>query len=148
MYMENSKRIEQIIALFFTTSRLIYKEAEKDKDRPGFFSFLQLEVLGYIKENEKLSMKRIASFLSITPPSATSLINKLVKAGVLKRFFDEKDRRTVLLSLTSKGEVVLNREFKKVSAQMQKTLMKLNSKEQKNLIEIFQKLQEVYKNNK
>ncbi len=146
--MENNKTIEQIISLFFTTSRLIYKESTKDKDRPDFFSFLQLEVLGYIKENKKLSMKKVASFLSVTPPSATSLINRLVKAGVLRRFFDEKDRRTVLLSLTPKGEVALNREFKKVSAQMQKTLMKLNSKEQKNLIEIFQKLQEVYKNNK
>jgi len=146
--MENNKTIEQIISLFFTTSRLIYKESTKDKDRPDFFSFLQLEVLGYIKENKKLSMKKVASFLSVTPPSATSLINRLVKAGVLRRFFDEKDRRTVLLSLTPKGEMALNREFKKVSAQMQKTLMKLNSKEQKNLIEIFQKLQEVYKNNK
>ncbi len=146
--MGNNKTIEQIISLFFTTSRLIYKESTKNKDRPGFFSFLQLEVLEYIKENKKLSMKKVASFLSITPPSATSLINRLVKAGVLRRFFDEKDRRTVLLSLTPKGEVALNREFKKVSAQMQKTLMKLNSKEQKNLIEIFQKLQEVYKNNK
>ena len=146
--MENNKKIEQIISLFFTTSRLIYKESTKDKDRPDFFSFLQLEVLGYIKENKKLSMKKVASFLSVTPPSATSLINRLVKTGVLMRFFDEKDRRTVLLSLTPKGEVALNREFKKVSAQMQKTLMKLNSKEQKNLIEIFQKLREVYKNNK
>ena len=146
--MENNKTIEQIISLFFTTSRLIYKESTKDKDRPDFFSFLQLEVLGYIKENKKLSMKKVASFLSVTPPSATSLINRLVKAGVLRRFFDEKDRRTVLLSLTPKGEVALNREFKKVSAQMQKTLMKLNSKEQKNLIEIFQKLQRVYKNSK
>jgi len=146
--MENNKTIEQIISLFFTTSRLIYKESTKDKDRPDFFSFLQLEVLGYIKENKKLSMKKVASFLSVTPPSATSLISRLVKVGVLRRFFDEKDRRTVLLSLTPKGEVALNREFKKVSAQMQKTLMKLNSKEQKNLIEIFQKLQEVYKNNK
>ena len=146
--MENNKTIEQIISLFFTTSRLIYKESTKNKDRPDFFSFLQLEVLGYIKENKKLSMKKVASFLSVTPPSATSLINRLVKAGVLRRFFDEKDRRTVLLSLTPKGEVALNREFKKVSAQMQKTLMKLNSKEQKNLIEIFQKLREVYKNNK
>jgi len=146
--MENNKKIEQIISLFFTTSRLIYKESIKDKDRPGFFSFLQLEILEHIKENKKSSMKKIASFLSITPPSATSLVDKLVKAGVLRRFFDEKDRRMVLLSLTSKGEVVLNREFKKVSAQMQKTLIKLNSKEQKNLIEIFQKLQEAYKNNK
>ena len=146
--MENNKTIEQIISLFFTTSRLIYKESTKNKDRPDFFSFLQLEVLGYIKENKKLSMKKVASFLSVTPPSATSLINRLVKTGVLMRFFDEKDRRTVLLSLTHKGEVVLNREFKKVSAQMQKTLMKLNSKEQKNLIEIFQKLQRVYKNSK
>ncbi len=146
--MRNDKIIEQIISLFFTTSRLIYKESAKNKDHPSFFSFLQLEILNYIKENKKISMKKIANFLSITPPSATSLIDKLVKVGVLARFFDEKDRRAVLVSITPKGEAVLKKELKKFSTQMQEVLMKLNNKEQKNLIEIFQKIQKVYKNNK
>ena len=142
----NNKTIEQIISLFFTTSRLIYKQS-KGKNRPDFFSFLQLEALGYVKDNKKPLMKEVAGFLSITSPSATSLINRLVKLGMLERCFDKNDRRAIRLSLTSKGQKALSKEFKKVSAQMRKTLMELSSKEQKNLVEIFQKFQKVYKNN-
>jgi len=109
---------------------------------------LQLEVLGYVKENKEPLMKEVASFLSITPSSATPLINKLVKLGILKRNFDKNDRRAIRLSLTSKGQKILNKEYKKVSAQMRKTLMKLSIEEQKNLVEIFQKLQKAYKNNR
>jgi len=142
----NNKTIEQIISLFFTTSRLIYKQS-KGKDRPDFFSFLQLETLGYVKDNKKPLMKEVAGFLSITSPSVTPLINRLVKLGMLERCFDKNDRRAIRLSLTSKGQKALSKEFKKVSAQMRKTLMELSSKEQKNLVEIFQKFQKVYKNN-
>jgi len=144
--MKNNKTIKQIISLFFTTSRLIYKQS-KEKGRPDFFSFLQLEILSYVKENKEPLMKEVAGFFSITPPSATSLINRLVKLGILKRCFDKNDRRIIRLSLTSKGQKVLSKEFKKVSAQMRKTLMKLSSKERNNLVEIFQKLQKVYKDN-
>jgi DNA-binding MarR family transcriptional regulator len=144
--MKNNKTIEQIISLFFTTSRLIYKQS-KDKDRPDFFSFLQLEVLNYIKENKKPLMKEVAGFLSITPPSATPLINRLVKLGMLERCSDKDDRRAIRLSLTPKGQEMLKKEFKKVTDRMRKTLMMLNNKEQKNLVEIFQKLQKVYSDN-
>ncbi len=142
--MKNNKIIEEIISLFFTTSRLIYKQS-KGKNCHDFFSFLQLETLNYVKENKKPPMKEVAGFLSVAPSSATPLINRLVKLGMLKRCFDKNDRRFIRLSLTSKGQKVLSEEFKKASAQMRKTLMKLNNKEQKNLVEIFQKLQKSYK---
>ncbi|MCD6441952.1 winged helix-turn-helix transcriptional regulator, partial [bacterium] len=145
-YMENSKTVEQIISLFFKTSRLIYKQF-KIKDRHDFFSFLQLETLNYIKNNKKPLMKEVAGFLSITPSSATPLINRLAKIEMIKRCLDEDDRRAVRLSITPKGQKMLKKEIKKVSIQMQKTLARLNRKEQKNLIEILQKIQKVYSNN-
>jgi DNA-binding MarR family transcriptional regulator len=144
--MKNNKTIEQIISLFFTTSRLIYKQS-KGKGCPDFFSFLQLETLGYVKDNKKPLMKEVAGFLSITPPSATPLINRLVKLGMLERCFDKNDRRAIRLSITPKGQKMLKKEIEKISIQMQKTLVMLNYKEQKNLVEILQKIQKVYSNN-
>ena len=142
----NNKTIEQIISLFFTTSRLIYKQS-KGKDRPDFFSFLQLETLGYVKDNKKPLMKEVAGFLSITPPSATPLINRLVRLGMLERCFDKNDRRAIRLSITPKGQKMLKKEIEKISIQMQKTLVRLNHKEQKNLAEILQKVQRAYSDN-
>ncbi len=144
--MKNNKTIEQIISLFFTTSRLIYKQS-KEKDHPDFFSFLQLETLGYVKDNKNPLMKEVASFLSITPPSATPLINKLAKLGMLERCSDKNDRRAIRLSITSKGQKMLEKEIKKISIQMQKTLVILDHKEQKNLAEILQKVQRAYSDN-
>ena len=144
--MKNNKTIEQIISLFFTTSRLIYKQS-KGKDRPDFFSFLQLETLGYVKDNKKPLMKEVAGFLSITPPSATPLINRLVRLGMLERCFDKNDRRAIRLSITPKGQKMLKKEIEKISIQMQKTLVRLNHKEQKNLAEILQKVQRAYSDN-
>ena len=144
--MKNNKTIEQIIPLFFTTSRLIYKQS-KGKDRPDFFSFLQLEVLSYVKEKKKPFMKEVACFLSITPPSATPIIERLVKLGMLERSLDKDDRRAIRLSLTLKGQKILKNEFEKVSIHMRKTLMILSNKEQKDLVGIFQKLQSSQSNN-
>jgi MarR family 2-MHQ and catechol resistance regulon transcriptional repressor len=131
-----------LIKLMFATGRIIRKRTEK-KERPNPFSILQLETLAYIKE-EKPVMKEVADFLCITPPSATSLINKLVKAGMLERFFNKDDRRIVHLAITAKGEKMLRQEFNKVARHIRKILIKLNNQERKNLIRILEKLQRIY----
>ena len=89
-------------------------------------------------------MKDVANFLCITPASATSLINRLVKAGMLERHFDKNDRRVIRLFITPKGKEALKKEFRKSSLRLRKILTKLNQKEQENLIRIFQKLQKIY----
>ena len=52
-------------------------------------------------------MGAIASYFKITAPSATSLVNELVKAELVLRAHSEHDRREVLLHLSSKGKAVL-----------------------------------------
>jgi len=136
-------KINYLISLMFNTGRLIYRQSQ-EKDRPDLFSFLQLEVLNYVIENKKPLMKDVANFLCITPSSATSLINRLVKAGMLKRHFDKNDRRVIRLSVTAQGCKTFKQEFRKSSLRLRRILMKLNNKERENLIRIFQKLQKIY----
>jgi len=143
--MPKTDKINYLISLMFNTGRLIYKQSHR-KNRANIFSFLQLEVLNYVLENKEPLMKDVANFLCITPASATSLINRLVKAGMLERHFDKNDRRVIRLFITSKGKKALKKEFRKSSLRLRKILTKLNQKEQENLIRIFQKLQKIYSN--
>ncbi|RKY72244.1 MAG: hypothetical protein DRP97_00920 [Candidatus Latescibacterota bacterium] len=91
-------------------------------------------------------MKEVADYFCITPPSATSLINPLVKSEMLKRVYDKNDRRIVRLSITSKGRKELKRGFNKLNNNMKKILMQLNINEQKNIIRILEKLSKIYEN--
>jgi len=46
----------------------------------------------------------IAFFLERAPNSMSMLVDRMVKAGLVRRTRDRKDRRAVFVSLTSKGE--------------------------------------------
>jgi len=129
--------------MIFAVSRLI-RERAKDREKINPFSFLQLETLRYVAENGNPSMKDIADYLCITPPSATSLINSLVKAGQLERVYDKNDRRFVRLVVTTKGKTALASGFEKITTRVRKILSNLNAKERSELFKILEKLSRSY----
>ena len=135
--------IEQLISAIFTTSRLI-REHTENREEFNPFSFFQLETLRHVAEKSNPSMKDIADYLCITPPSATSLINRLVKAKQIERTKDKCDRRLVRLVITPKGEKTLGSGFEKIVKQMRKVLSCLSKKERVDLIAILQKLSQTY----
>ena len=61
----------------------------------------------YIRDHEGPSMRAIAEHLSITAPSATSLVSVLIKSGLAKRTRDLRDARASRMYLTKKGEKFL-----------------------------------------
>ncbi len=134
--MAKTDKISQIISLMFTTRRLMH---EKISEKTGSFSPLQFIALKYIKEKKPL-MKELADFLSVTPPSATSLIDTLTRSGLIKRQSDPNDRRIVRIAITKKGEEHINKGIEESSRQMRKSLKKLSGKEQDELINILKKI--------
>jgi DNA-binding MarR family transcriptional regulator len=60
-----------------------------------------------LPENMRPSIGILADRLQIRPHSAVELVNRLSKAGLVKRRRDRDDGREVLLELTAKGEAVL-----------------------------------------
>lgn len=51
-----------------------------------------------------MSQKELAKRLNVTAPSITSMIQKMEKSGYITRRTDEQDQRVMRLSLTEKGE--------------------------------------------
>lgn len=128
----------QIISDIFIAARTIHKKFEDSHRKP--YPLLYYIILRYINEKSYVSMKNIADFLSITPPSATSIINRLIKLNLLKRQNNPKDRRIIKIVVTSKGKKVLENEMKKVSRHLKEIFSQLNQKEQKQLVKILTKI--------
>ncbi len=141
--MARQSKIEHLISLIFTTTRLI-RERTRRPERINPFSFLRLGALRYVSEKGTPSMSEVADYLCITPPSVTSLINGLVKARQLSRLFDKDDRRIVRLAITPSGIKTVHEGFDAIAKRMEKVLDKLDDKEKDELSNILEKLARVY----
>jgi DNA-binding MarR family transcriptional regulator len=64
----------------------------------------QWRVLSCIKSRGPLRPSDIASMLERSPNSISMLVDRMVKAGLVRRTRDRKDRRTVWVSMTDKGK--------------------------------------------
>jgi len=63
----------------------------------------QFGVLASIKSRGPLRPVDLASLLERTPNTMSMLIDRMVKAGLVRRTRDRKDRRAVFVSMTDKG---------------------------------------------
>jgi DNA-binding MarR family transcriptional regulator len=64
----------------------------------------QWRLLTCIKSRGPLRPSDIASMLERSPNSISMLVDRMVKAGLVRRTRDRKDRRTVFVSMTDKGK--------------------------------------------
>ncbi len=67
----------------------------------------QVEVLQFVSGDASPTMRDLALYLRVKAPSATSLVDELVQAGLIMRESDASDRRQVRLGMTSKGSAAL-----------------------------------------
>jgi DNA-binding MarR family transcriptional regulator len=99
-------QIALAVSLFFTVRGVMRTTlAQGRKLDPT--SWLRIETLKFIADTSGPSMRQVADYLSITAPSATSLVSGLVRDGLVARSTDARDRRTAHLHLTTKGKTVL-----------------------------------------
>ncbi|MFA5854215.1 MAG: MarR family transcriptional regulator [Patescibacteria group bacterium] len=138
--MPQTARLSRLIELMLAMKRALHERLGKKSFPLDPSTLPRLIVLGYVRERGEPTMKEVASFLRITPPSATALINGLVAAKFLERRADHNDRRSVRLRLTPKGKMFIGRRFAEVEEQMEHILGRLTPKEQDLMIHLFEKI--------
>lgn len=67
----------------------------------------QFGILASLKSRGPLRPSDLSQILERTPNSISMLIDRMVKSGLVRRTRDRKDRRTVTVSLTGKGEAAV-----------------------------------------
>ncbi|MEH6941004.1 MarR family winged helix-turn-helix transcriptional regulator [Bacillus sp. JJ722] len=105
--MSTSKEItNELIQAFLQFKKLDWQRKSITGNNPS-----EIRVLLCISNEAESSLNEIkvseiSKHLKVSTPSITQLLNKLEKDGLIKRRMDERDRRVVLVKLTSQGDVV------------------------------------------
>jgi DNA-binding MarR family transcriptional regulator len=69
-------------------------------------SLAQLHVVSTLAERGDMTVGSLAEALSISAPSASGIVDRLVERGMLMRVRSEDDRRTVRVSLAEAGRQI------------------------------------------
>lgn len=95
--------IARAISLFFAARQAVRTRlAEGKKLDPS--TWLRVETMKFIADHDRPKMRDVAAHLAITAPSATSLVQALMRKGLVAIVPDERDGRTSRLALTAKGK--------------------------------------------
>lgn len=137
--MANQPPVQSTIEAFLSLLRVL-KSKLSYKNPLMHLPLVQMQTMKFVQEHGQVTMKNVAEFLIITPPSATALVDNLVKLKYIHRFADKKDRRTIHLKLTATGLKILKKAVSEHSRRLQNILRKLNSREQKLFIKLLSKM--------
>lgn len=134
--MENN---EKLVSAIFNVGRLIREEIQQTSGLADFTQ-TEIETLKFLHGKKNVTMRSLADYLHIKPSSATSVINNLVEKGSIKRANEKDDRRVVYIELTKSGLKSLQKKYKTIHKTIKKVFGKLNPKDKKDLIKIFEKI--------
>ncbi len=136
--MNGTTKAEELPQLMFEMGRLLKREISSAGDA---LSYLDAETLRYIEERTQdgatPSMREVAVYLRIAPPSATVIIDGLVKEGMLERTADAKDRRVVRLSISKKGTSRLEKMMQLRAEAFSRVIAHLSTKDCEDLTRIL-----------
>ncbi len=100
----------------------------------------QIIMLASIHDHGRCKIKTLAKERRISPPTATGLIDRLVKGKYVKRDSDPEDRRVVMVSLTEKGENTVRNYLKAIKNVWKNILTCLTVEEQRQYLNILKKI--------
>jgi len=98
---------------------------------------MEWHALSAVWEADRPLLRDISRSLSLTPSSASVLVNGLVKRGLLSRALDPKDRRAGPLSITAKGRAVLEQKFEYMAEGLHIMTKTMPARDRENLIRLL-----------
>ncbi|NMC08026.1 MAG: MarR family transcriptional regulator [Candidatus Lokiarchaeota archaeon] len=87
-----------------------------------------------------IRMSDVAKRLHFSPSSATIIIDKMVRKGLVKRVSQENDRRIINIILDKEGQAAFKRLNSELVNSLDKILSPLSADERSRFIELFRKI--------
>lgn len=100
-------QIEEFESILISTIRTIMSEITQHQDLGITGS--QFHLLNKIEKEKVTNVKHLAKILNVKPSAITVMLERLVQHGFVSRVQDEKDRRSVAVTLTEEGVRVLQK---------------------------------------
>lgn len=114
------------------------------KAAAGILSVPQVRALTYLRHHRGASLAVLAEHLGISSPTASALVERLVRRGLVRRVPDPRERRRVVLDLTPRGVRLLERVLRTTRAHVRRRLVSLEPARLEALRQGMRILQEVF----
>jgi DNA-binding MarR family transcriptional regulator len=128
--------------VFDTFKKLLYPEEWIDIDQT--LSKSELFTLLQVDRNGEIIMSQIADYINISMSTATGIVERLVKKGLIERNRNDSDRRIVTIKLTAEGKILAENIKSKIFGMAKLVLDCLSDEEQELLFSIFTKVTNVF----
>ncbi len=133
--------IDRIIESTFEFGRIMRHRMMSCEQRgAGVINFLQMHALMIVSEQKGITMKELAKSLHVSSPSATSLVNRLVRLRWVGRLRDPDNRKLVRLRILPAGSSMLRSKFRERQKVVRELFRLLSRDEQNALATIHEKL--------
>ncbi len=90
-----------------------------------------------------LSMGELAGELGVSLPTATGLVDRLVREKLVARKGSGEDRRVVLVTITRQGRVVIRRVLRVLDELLARTLSAMTDEEQESVVRAAERIFEL-----
>lgn len=134
------KMFQKFVA-FTAAVHQISNDMTKDV-RPNEITTVQYKILEYIAVSQPATLSSISECMHMSMPNTSRELKKLVEKDLLVKKSDPVDRRKQYITLTSKGEALMNEVFGQIQAHLNERFSKLSSGELQELdaaIDLLQK---------
>jgi len=84
-----------------------FRQHQNEVRRKYKISSTEMEIILYISEHGPQRMKSVGESFDIKFSTLTSLVDKIERLNLVKRVNSKEDRRSILITLTSKGRKML-----------------------------------------
>jgi DNA-binding MarR family transcriptional regulator len=101
----------------------------------------QLHVLGLLNEIGPTTVSHLATRLSISPPSASAIVDRMADAELVLRERSEEDRRVVTVTLAPPGREALQRAIGGRREMLERVLEQLDDAELADTIRVINRLE-------
>lgn len=130
---------ERLADIFTALQRCFLLRLSKDLAK-GNVSFPQYLLLGFLVQNEQLTMSEIAQKMGHTTAAATGLVDRLENMGMVTRVHDRTDRRKIFVQPTEEGSALVTSVRDDMVDNLLKLMDVLEPEEQKAWVRIYEKI--------
>lgn len=135
--MNKQQYIEQLLSVMGQLHKLLAGQ-EPHEDKAA--TFMQFAALKFLQHHDAETVGSLAAHLNLSKSSATQLVERLVRAGLVEKMDDPEDGRIVRLHTLPQGEHQLAEMQKKYSDKMSAVFAKVPDKDLRELIRIHTEL--------
>jgi len=117
---------------------------EMRKERDPSLSVPQFRVLAFLSLHPGVSLSDVADHLGVTRATASSLVDRLVKRGLVDRLEHPQERRHIMLNLTKPGKEQLQQMREMTRQKIAELLTDFSSEELAGMSFVFGKLEQIF----